>query len=106
MSNEISKKNKPRPRHDYVLLRCQAREDLGTLKMPQNSAEGKEWFVEAVGPDVEDLKVGERVEASGQPKVDFWFVPGYSDLIVIKERNVQIVYDPLPDAAETGDVEE
>lgn len=84
----------PRPRGDIVLVRVEVRDEIGGLKLPQNSPEGREYYVEAVGDKVDGLKAGDRVLMKGKAGVDYAYVPGFQGLIVIAEHNILLVMEP------------
>ena len=89
MSDE--KKMTYRPRNDFVVLR---RMEIGKIKgfwMPGMSRMGKKLIVQAIGPKVEDLKVGDVVEAIGEPGQDIVTLPNETDLFITKEANVLCV---------------
>lgn len=86
---------KYRPRNDKVLLRVIDRGQTESgLQLPQQSQEGQEVIVLAVGPKVEDLKKGDRViiisEEGGGPT----HLRGEKDLYVVKESEVALVKVP------------
>ena len=87
-----------KPRNDMVLLRMV---DVGISKggvhIPQISDHGKEYHVVAIGPKVEGLAIGDKVMAAGRVNVDFAFLPGFKDLFIIKQDNVQMVYTEEPE---------
>jgi hypothetical protein len=91
------KNTRLRPRNDFVIIRMERVEQVRGVVMPEISAEGKRYVVEAVGPKVEDLSVGDAVRCKGQPGVDFAEIPNYPDRIIIREQNVLLVIEPVPD---------
>lgn len=86
-----------RCRNDNVLIRIVqvGKTDSGVL-LPEISVEGKLFCVEAVGPKVDDLKVGDKVIMVGEINVDYGYVPGMKDLLCIKQGNVVLVMEPEP----------
>ena len=78
------------PRNDFVIVRIEVQDKLRKLALPQQSADAKRYFVEAIGPKVEDLKVGDEVRMTGQPNVDWANLPGRNDLLIIREGNVLV----------------
>lgn len=82
---------KYRPRNDNVLIRVVIREKLQGLVMPQSSLEGQEFVVVSQGPQVEGLENGDKVILKGVQNVDWAFLPGSSDLLMIREANVVAV---------------
>ena len=82
------------PRNSYVVLQLvQVDESEGGVAVPQISAEAKRWFVVAIGPKVENLKVGDQVEAMGTVGEDIARLPGHYDkgLYITKEANILLV---------------
>ncbi len=86
----------PRPRKDFVIIRIETVDKVNELYMPQNTLHGQRFKVEAIGPEVEDLKVGEQVLMTGQAGVDYSYIPNYPGLLVTKEGNVILVFEPEP----------
>ena len=81
-----------RPRNDYVLIRIvELGQNPAGIAIPQISAQGKEFHVVAVGPDVEDLDVGDKVLMLGSKNTTYFELPNSKDLIVMKEENVVLV---------------
>lgn len=80
-----------RPRNNLVLIRRMARGKVRGLVMPDAAAEGQKMVVEAVGPKVEDLDVGDEVLAIGIPGEDLVRIPGHTDLYLVREGNVLVV---------------
>lgn len=82
------------PRNDFVLIRI---EEVGQtpsgIAIPQISVEGKKFLIEATGPDVEDLEVGDSVLMTGELGKDYSFLPGRNDLLVIRQGNVVLVIE-------------
>ena len=79
------------PRNDYVLIRIQKLPIVDGISFPDHSIEGKEFVVEALGPKVEGLAVGDKVMALGAKHVTFYEVPNSRDLIVIRQEHVVLV---------------
>ncbi len=83
-----------RPRNDLVLVR---KIDVGQTRegimMPEVSIQGKKFQVEAMGPDVDDLDVGDFVMMIGKPGDDYYPLPNENDLIVIHQKNVALVVE-------------
>lgn len=77
-----------RPRNDNVIIRKVKRGKVRGLHMPDQSAEGVDFFVVAAGPKVEDLEAGDRVMIMGRGTETYYPVPGEPDLIVIQEKMV------------------
>ncbi|MDE2095623.1 MAG: hypothetical protein KGL39_00070 [Patescibacteria group bacterium] len=83
-----------RPRNDYCLVRYV---DIGKtpsgIATPNSSIQGKKFFIEAFGPDVEDLQVGDRILMVGTEKEDWAFLPNSRELLLIKQANIVMVYE-------------
>lgn len=81
------------PRNDMVLVRIVAKgKTLSGIAMPDTAMEGNDFIVAAVGPKVEDLKVGERVMVIGRRGHEWDVLPGTTDLFILKEVNVPMIY--------------
>jgi len=80
------------PRNDIVLIRMV---NVGMTKagivMPDSSAQGKEMVVEAIGPDVKDLDINDKVLVVGKLGQDYDFIPQSKDLFAIKQANVLLI---------------
>lgn len=81
------------PRNDLVLIRSESRGKVRGLHMPDAAEEGKRLVVEAAGPDVEDLNVGDEVLAVGTPGQDLVRIPGEGSLYLTKQANVLAVME-------------
>lgn len=82
------------PRNDWVLVKVGPRRKIRGLEMPEKSIEGKLFTVQAVGPQVQTLKVGDSVLMGGVLNETYYQVPGTPDLIVIKQDLVILVMSP------------
>lgn len=83
-----------KPRGDYVLIRVveQGKTKSG-IHIPQQSVQGKQFFVEAFGPLIKDLAIGDRVQmVTYQGKGDFFPLPNDKDLLIIKQEYIALVY--------------
>lgn len=75
-----------KPRGDRVLIRrVQVGETDSGIAVPDASIEGFYHVVEAIGPKVEELDVGDKVLLVGTQNVHYAFVPNSRDLIVTRE---------------------
>jgi co-chaperonin GroES (HSP10) len=83
-----------RPRNNKVIIRIV---DVGVSKggvaLPDQASEGKAYIVEAVGPDVDNLEVGDRVLMVGKINEDYTFLPREKSLIIIAESNVLLIIE-------------
>ena len=79
------------PRNDFVLIRVRDKGIVRGLAVPGISQEGKERTVEAIGPKVEGLKVGDKVYIIGTPGQDVVALPDEIGLLLTKEANVVVV---------------
>ena len=83
---------KYRPRNNLVLIRRERIKVVG-LHMPDEAQEGNRLIVEAIGPQVENLYVGDVVLAIGTPGQDLVRIPTESNLFLTKEANVLAVVE-------------
>lgn len=88
------------PYGDKVLVRMVKAALVRGMIMPDISQEGKQYVIEAVGPDVKRLKPGDKVLVSGVQDVHWSFLPGYSDLFIIGEKDVPLTYEDVPEEGE------
>lgn len=79
------------PRNDLVLISKKKRGTIRGLHMPEASAEGIDFFVEAFGPLVTDLKVGDQVMLMGKSVEPFYPVPGETHLIICEQKLVAYI---------------
>ncbi len=85
------------PRNDFVLFRLVDRQMVRGVYVPQISAQGKERIIEAIGPKVEDLKVGDKVFVIGQMGEDVVALPNDKDLFLTKQTNVVLIVEETTD---------
>lgn len=89
------------PRNDFVVIRIVERgQTPGGVLTPEQSVEGKHFFVEAIGPKVEGLKIDDRVVLLGEKGRDgkpanFFPLPNASNLIAIQEEFVALVAEDV-----------
>ena len=82
-----------KPRNDFALIRVTQLGSVGGIAVPDTAVQGKQFTVEAVGPKVEDLMVGDKVLMVGSQQTGDWsFLPNHRDLIIIREANIVLVY--------------
>ena len=82
-----------RPRNENVLIRVR---DLGKFKgiaMPDTAVQGKEYIVDAIGPKVEGLLVGDKVFMIGEFKADYDYLPHTKELLLIHQRNIAVIIE-------------
>ncbi len=61
--------------------------------LPQQSVQGKQFYVEAMGEKVKNLAVGDRVQmVTYQGKGDFFPLPNDNSLLIIREEYIALVY--------------
>lgn len=82
-----------RPRNDFVLFRFIDRGQVRGIITPDKSAQGKERIVMAMGPDVVDLKIGDKVMVIGSPGQDVIAMPEDKDIYLTKQANVVLVVE-------------
>ena len=80
-----------RPRNEFVLFRRVDRGSVRGVAVPEASAQGKELVIEAIGPEVEDLAIGDIVLAIGTMGEDVVPVPNEHDLYLTRQSNVVAV---------------
>jgi len=90
------------PRGDIVLFRVVDRGKVGRVHIPQISKQGKERIVEAVGPDVVGLSVGERVMVIGTVGQDVVELPNEQGLFITKQSNVVLIIKDVEDQPDAG----
>ena len=83
-----------RPRNDWVLVRIHRHDFVKGIRMPQVAIEGKQFVIEAVGPQVEGLQPGDTVLMVGSKAgAEFYPLPNSVDLLVIREEFVALVME-------------
>ncbi len=88
------------PCGDKVLCRMVRSDLVRGMIMPDIAQEGKQYIIEAVGPKVEHLKKGDKVLVSGMRGQHWDFLPGYSDLFIISEKDIPLTYEEIPEEEE------
>ncbi len=88
------------PCNDKVLVRMVRAALVRGMIMPDIAQEGCQYVVEAVGPDVKRLKAGVKILVSGVRDVHWSFLPGYSDLFIVSEKDVPLTYEEIPEEGE------
>lgn len=78
-------------RNDMVLIRKQPKGKVRGLHMPAASAEGVDFFVEAFGPEVKNLEIGDQIMLMGSGEEKFYPVPGDTTLLVAQQKLVAYV---------------
>lgn len=82
-----------KPRNDFVLVRIVSiGETESGIQLPDYSIEGKEFVVDAIGPDVENLNVGDKILAIGTIGQDLVYLPRRKDLFLTKQNNIVVVF--------------
>jgi co-chaperonin GroES (HSP10) len=80
------------PRNDYVVLR---RSNVGTTKsgiaVPNQSNEGRQYHVVAIGPKVEGLVVGDQVIFAATPDTMILQIPNTDDLLLIRQKWLALI---------------
>lgn len=80
-----------RPREDLVLFKTmEGIKSEGGLAMPDASSEGRVNYIVAVGPKVEDLKLGDRVLIVGVKNETFFEVPRQRGLYITRQSNCML----------------
>ncbi len=76
------------PRKDLVFFKeVTIDKSAGGVVIPEISIEGKAWYVISAGPDVDDLKTGDRIMVIGTLRQDLMPLPGAKDLLVARQQN-------------------
>ncbi len=86
-----------RPRNDLVVVRTFSAGPVKGIHMPDQAEEGRRIQVVEIGPQVEDLEVGDLVLAVGTPGEDLVRIPGESSLYLTKQANVLCVVEKRED---------
>lgn len=85
---------KYRPRNELVLIRIETVDtNKAGIALPQQSLESRKYIVEAKGPKVEDLEVGDKVLMNGEQGQDWNYMPGCNDLLITHQLNVSLVIE-------------
>ena len=82
------------PRNDLVVIRVEVVNKIGLVAVPERSKEGQKFYVHAVGPKVEGLKVGDRVIFGGSPQGgEVSWIPGAKGLMLTRQENILVVIE-------------
>ncbi len=85
-----------RPREDYVVFqRINRGETHSGIHVPDDSLEGVDHVVVAIGPKVVDLKVGDKIIALGKLGADYGEVPEHKKHFLTKATNVVLVFEEV-----------
>lgn len=77
------------PRNDYVLIRVtELGESPGGVALPDSAIQGKKFTVDAVGPAVIDLALGDEVLMLGSQGAQYYPLPNSKQLFVIRQEHV------------------
>jgi NADPH:quinone reductase-like Zn-dependent oxidoreductase len=79
------------PRNDFVIVKVSKIKNVAGLAMPDIAKESEIYHVVAVGPKVEDLKVGDQVIMVGVPNQTIVAVHYSKNLLITRETNVTAV---------------
>ena len=86
-----------RPREDFVLFALVDKGMMGSLIAPGISAQGKERIVVAVGPKVEDLKVGDKIFVIGAVGESVIELPFEQSVYMTRQANVCLIVEEHPE---------
>lgn len=80
------------PRNDFVVYRTVLKTSFGTgnLTVPQNSPQAKHHYVEAIGPDVVNLSIGDKILVIGSPG-SLAPLPHDPYLFITRQENIVMV---------------
>ena len=85
------------PRNDFVIFeRVKRGQTPSGIIMPDRSLEGIDHIVRYIGPDVKDLKPGDKVMVMGGPGQDYGQLPNLKNFFLTKQANVAYVYEFEP----------
>ena len=86
------------PRNDYVLIRETQKSALqNEVILPSKSFESKNFIVEAMGPKVENLSLGDIVLLVGKEGEDWGRIPRNNSLLVTRENNILLIMGNIKD---------
>lgn len=88
---------KPRKSFVVVCVVSLGKMQDGRIHLPDSAIEGKQYIVHAIGPDVKDLNIGDKVLMQGNQGSEWGYMPGTREFIVIDERNVVLVFEDKPE---------
>lgn len=84
---------KYRPRNDCVLVRIIDKGHVRGIAVSDTSIHGKEFIVEAIGPQVDGLEIGDKVFMTGIQGEDYAPLPNDKTLMLIKQSNILVIVD-------------
>jgi hypothetical protein len=81
------------PRGPYCVIRVShIDKNAAGIALSQTSADAKQYHVESIGPDVENLKIGDRVLMVAEPgEKPCWDIPGQYGLMLVRESAISLV---------------
>lgn len=84
-----------KPRNDFVLFRMISKDKIRGLAMPQISEQAKERIIEAVGPDVVGLSVGQKVLVVGTIGSDVVPLPNEGNMFLTRQGNIIVTIEEV-----------
>ena len=84
-----------KPRNDFVLYRVVDRGHVRGISMPEAAAQGKDLIIEAIGPDVVGLSIGDKVLAVGTRGQDVIEMPSEKGLLLTRQSNVVLIVEDV-----------
>jgi co-chaperonin GroES (HSP10) len=82
-----------KPRGDRVLLRkVKIEESESGLAFPDYSIEGSYYLVEAIGKEVKEVELGDKVLLVGKENLQWAYIPNTKDLIITREDCIWLSY--------------
>jgi hypothetical protein len=82
-----------KPRGDRVLLRqVLVGETESGIKVPDYSVHGKYYIVEAVGKEVKEVEIGDKVLMVGEENRQWAYIPQSKDLLITREDCIWLSY--------------
>lgn len=82
-----------RPRKGFVICRCVQAASAGGVALPDRAVDSKVNYVVAVGPDITDIKVGDRVMVASGGGGAYAKLMDEKELYITPQENVLLVWE-------------